>query len=69
MSDYEQQADRAERTADEMQERSDHLEDEISGAREDWERKKRDPQVPTAADAEDAAGDPPPEQQYPAKGD
>ena len=37
-----------ERQADELQERSDKLGEEISDAREDWERKQADPKVPGA---------------------
>ena len=35
-----------EREADEMQERSDRLGEEIADVREDWERKKADDSVP-----------------------
>jgi hypothetical protein len=37
-----------ERQADELQEKSDKLGEEISDAREDWERKQADPKVPGA---------------------
>jgi hypothetical protein len=37
-----------ERELDEMQERSDRLEEEIGDVREDWESKKQDPGVPGA---------------------
>ena len=67
MSDYEQQADRAERELDDMQQRSERLQGEIDEARDDWERKKRDAQVPSA-DHPDADG-PPPEANFPSKGD
>jgi hypothetical protein len=66
---YQRQADDLERKADDMEERSDRLEDEISGARKDWEQKQSDPSVPGAVDEDADSGDPPPEQQYPAKGD
>jgi hypothetical protein len=65
---HQRQADDLEREADEMEERSERLEDEISDARKDWESKQADPSVPGAVDDE-PADEPPPEQQYPAKGD
>jgi hypothetical protein len=37
-----------EKQADELQERSDKLGEEISDVREDWERKQADPKVPGA---------------------
>ena len=40
-----------EREADEMQERSEQLGEEIADAREDWERKKADDSVPGARPA------------------
>jgi hypothetical protein len=43
------------RELDDMEERTEHLEDEIEDAREDWERKKRDPSVPGAAGDPDRA--------------
>jgi len=59
-----------ERDIEEMEERSERLEEEIKETREDWERKKRDSSVPGAGgDPERAEGDPPPEQNYPSKGD
>ena len=68
--DHQRQADAMEHEADEMEERSERLEDEISDARKDWERKQDDPAVPGAVGGEDEDEDdqPPPEQQYPAKG-
>ena len=66
---HQRQADELERDLDDMEERSEHLEDEISDARKDWERKQTDPSVPGAVDEDADSGDPPPEQQYPAKGD
>ena len=41
-----------ERDADEMQERSDKLGEEIADVREDWERKKADDSVPGAQNPE-----------------
>ena len=62
--------ERPERELDDMQERSDELEQEIDEAREDWERKKADSSVPGAAgDPERAEEGPQPETGYPAKGD
>jgi hypothetical protein len=59
-----------ERELDEMQKRSEQLEDDISDARQDWERKKEDSSVPGAAGDPDAAeGGPQPETNYPSKGD
>ena len=58
------------RQADDMEERSERLEDEISDARQDWERKKADPSVPGAAgDPKSAEKGPQPETNYPSKGD
>ncbi len=37
-----------ERELDEMEERSERLDDEVDAAREDWERKKGDASVPGA---------------------
>jgi hypothetical protein len=63
-------SEQPERDADEMEERSERLEDEISDAREDWERKKADSGVPGAAgDPERAEEGPEPETNYPSKGD
>jgi hypothetical protein len=59
-----------EREVDEMQERADRLEDEIDDARDDWERKKRDPHIPGATgDPKHAEEGPQPETDYPSKGD
>ena len=66
---HRRQADELERDLDDMEERSEQLEDEISDARKDWEQKQADPSVPGAVDEDSDSGDPPPEQQYPAKGD
>ena len=38
-----------ERELEDMEERSERLEDDIDSARENWERKKQDPSVPGAA--------------------
>jgi hypothetical protein len=59
-----------ERELDEMQKRTDRLEEEIGAVREDWERKKADSSVPGAAgDPERAEDGPQPETNYPSKGD
>ena len=51
-----------ERQADELQEKSDKLGEEISDAREDWERKQADPKVPGATGEPASASKlPPPE--------
>ena len=44
-----------ERDVEEMQERSDRLEERIENTREDWEQKKRDSSVPGAAGDPDRA--------------
>jgi hypothetical protein len=41
-------SEQPERELEEMEERSDRLEDEIDDAREDWRRKKSDSSVPGA---------------------
>jgi hypothetical protein len=46
-----------ERQLDDMQKRSDRLEEDIEAAREDWERKKQDSSVPGATG--DPVDDPP----------
>ena len=48
MSEHEEQADRLERETDEMAQRSERLESEITDVREDWERKRQDESVPGA---------------------
>jgi hypothetical protein len=62
--------ERPERELDEMDERTDRLDEEIDEARKDWERKKADSSVPGAAgDPERAEQGPQPETSYPSKGD
>jgi hypothetical protein len=57
-----------EHNVDEMQERSDSLEEQIEDTREDWERKKRDSRVPGAAgDPEKAEQGPETGAKYPTK--
>jgi hypothetical protein len=62
--------DRLDQEVEELQERSEKLENEISDVREDWERKKADDRVPGAVgeavgDAGEESGDPPPEAEGP----
>jgi predicted nucleic acid-binding Zn-ribbon protein len=68
MSEHEQRADDLEREVDDMQEQAERLKGDIADTRSDWERKQADASVPGAVDEREAEG-PPPEQQYPAKGD
>jgi hypothetical protein len=59
-----------ERDVEDMEERSERVEDQIEDTREDWERKKRDSSVPGAAGDPDRAEEgPKPETNYPSKGD
>jgi hypothetical protein len=48
-------SEQPERELEEMEERSDRLEDEIDDAREDWERKQADSGVPGAVGEPDDA--------------
>ena len=62
MSEHEDLIGRAEQQADHLEERTDALGEQIDDTRDDWERKKADPNVPGAAgDPERAQGDLPPE--------
>ncbi len=57
-----------ERDVEEMQERTDRLEEQIEDTREDWEGKKRDSGVPGAAgDPDRAEGGPETGATYPTK--
>jgi hypothetical protein len=59
-----------EHDVEDMEQRSEQLEEEIEDVREDWERKKADSSIPGAAgDPERAEEGPKPETSYPAKGD
>jgi predicted nucleic acid-binding Zn-ribbon protein len=59
-----------EREVEELQKRSDRLEQEIEDTREDWENKKRDSDVPGAAgDPERAEEGPETGAKYPTKRD
>jgi hypothetical protein len=63
----EAKADELERDLDEMDERQDRLGDEIGGAADEWERRKRDDRVPGADGDPDEADGPEPEAEYPSK--
>jgi multidrug resistance efflux pump len=54
-SDYEQQADAAERELADMEQRAGKLGDHVDEARKDWEAKKADPAVPGAGGDPDRA--------------
>jgi hypothetical protein len=54
-SEYERQADAAERELADMEQRSEQLEDQIDDARQDWEAKQADSKVPGAAGDPDRA--------------
>jgi hypothetical protein len=54
--DVGKQADALERDADDMEQRSSELADDVSGARQEWERKRRDPKVPGAPEPEEDTG-------------
>jgi hypothetical protein len=70
MTEHEDRAQDLEKELDEMDERTDRLEEEVSDAREDWERKKADSSVPGAAgDPEKAEKGPEPNTNYPSVGD
>jgi hypothetical protein len=66
MTEYDDRTRELEHDLDEMEEQSERLEDEIEDAREDWDRKKRDPSVPGATGEPDRAdAEPPPEADEP----
>jgi hypothetical protein len=60
MTEHEEHADRLEREAGDMEERSAQVGDDIAGTREDWEAKQRDAAVPGAV-GEPVEEMPPPE--------
>jgi hypothetical protein len=60
MADYEELADRLDEEAEAMQRRSEQLGDEAGQAREDWERKRADPNVPGAPSPEAVPEEPSP---------
>jgi len=57
MTEHEEKADRLEGQADEMEERSKRLGEDISGAREDWQAKKADDSVPGTPPAPEGGAD------------
>ena len=59
--DPEQLADTLENEADRLERHSDEVKQRIKGAREDWERKRRDDSVPGAAPPESDEEPAPPE--------
>jgi len=62
MTEHEQRAGGSDDQADQMQEQSDRLEEEIADVRKDWERKQADDAVPGAVGEPASADDlPPPE--------
>jgi hypothetical protein len=66
MTEHDDRTREMQHDLEEMEEQSDRLEGEIDEAREDWERKKRDPSVPGAAgDPDRAEEDLPPEADEP----
>jgi len=66
MSEHEQKSERLEAEVDEMQHRSEHLGEEISDVREDWEAKRRDESFPAARTPESGL---PPEANFVSSGD
>jgi hypothetical protein len=60
MAEHEEHAERLEREVEDMQRRSEQVGEDISDAREDWERKQADDAVPGAV-GEPAEEMPPPE--------
>jgi YihY family inner membrane protein len=68
MSDHDQYADDAEARLGELERESERLGERVQDARDDWEAKKADPQVPGAGgDPERAEAGPVPEATYPDK--
>jgi hypothetical protein len=68
MSDHDQYADDAEARLGELERESERLGERVRDARDDWEAKKADPQVPGAGgDPERAEAGPVPEATYPDK--
>ena len=55
--EHEESAERMESGADDMEQRRDELDREISETREDWDRKKHDQQVPGAQPSAEEIGD------------
>lgn len=61
MTEYERHSDRLEDEADDLQQRSEQLDEEISEVREDWKHKRADASVPGAVGEPDEGELPPPE--------
>ncbi len=57
--DVSKQADAMQHQADDMKQRSSDLAGDVSDARDEWERKRRDPNVPGAPEPEEDTGDSP----------
>ena len=57
--DVAKHADEMEQQADDMEKRSSELADDVFNARDDWERKRRDPGVPGAPEPEEDTGESP----------
>jgi hypothetical protein len=66
MTEHQQRAGRLEGEADEMEQRSERLGEEISDVRENWEQMRRDESVPGAPAPESGL---PPEANYTTSGD
>jgi hypothetical protein len=66
MSEHHEQADKLDDAADEMEKRSERLEEEISDVRDQWEAMRRDESVPGAPAPESGL---PPEANYTTSGD
>jgi hypothetical protein len=66
MTEHEQQAERLEKDADKLEERSERLGEEISDVKETWEQRRRDESVPGAPAPESGL---PPEANYTTRGD
>jgi hypothetical protein len=60
-TDHVEYADRLEREVRDMERQSERVGAEIDDAREEWERKKNDPSVPTAGDPGEDVGEAGPE--------
>ena len=71
MTEHDRQAEELEAELEDMEAQSERLGGEIDETRKDWERRQRDSSVPGATGEPEPESDdnPPPEQQYPAKGD
>jgi hypothetical protein len=66
MTEHQERADRLDAEADRMEERSEHLGEEISDVKEHWEQMRQDESVPGAPAPESGL---PPEANYTTRGD